>query len=80
MGISVREGGWGWGCGCGGRRRRSSRYLVRRIDLVRIADMDVIEKISKEARRAVMARAEGLPSWKPAAPGIGVNSVYIFLY
>ena len=59
--------------GCG-RRRRSSRYLVRRIDLVRIADMVVIEKISKEARRAVMARAEGLPSWKPAAPGIGVNS------
>lgn len=62
------------GSGCW-RSRRSSRNLVRLIDLVRIADMDVCEKISKEARRAVMARTEGLPIWKPAAPGIGVNSM-----
>ena len=63
------------GCGWWWRSRRSSRNLVRLIDLVRIADMDVREKISKEARRAVMARAEGLPTWKPAAPGIGANSM-----
>ena len=41
------------------------------IDLVRIAFISVSAKTSKEARTAVSARAEGLPTWKPAAPGMG---------
>lgn len=33
------------------------------MDLARMADMEVRAKISSEARRAVRARAEGLPTW-----------------
>lgn len=58
-----------------GARRRSSRYPVRATDLARMADMEVRAKISRDARSAVTAKAEGLPSWKPAAPGIGMKSV-----
>lgn len=58
-----------------GSRRRSSRYFVKTTDLARIADMEVRSKISRDARRAVMAKAEGLPSWKPAAPGSGMKPV-----
>ena len=36
--------------------------------------MDVRLKTSREARRAVRARADGLPTWKPAAPGMGTKS------
>ncbi len=33
------------------------------MDLARMAGMEDWAKISKEARRAVRARAEGLPTW-----------------
>ena len=44
------------------------------IDLARMVAMSVSANISSEAMTAVRARAEGLPTCHPAAPGIGINA------
>ena len=44
------------------------------MDLMRMACMSVSAKTSRDARTAVSAIAEGFPTWKPAAPGIGRKS------
>ena len=54
-------------------RRSFSRYPVRATDFFRRAAREVLLKMSREARKAVMSATDGLESCQPPAPAMGVK-------
>ena len=55
---------------------RNSRYDVNTMDLERISAIDVSLKMEREEQRDAKSIADGLETWNPPAPGIGLNSIF----
>jgi hypothetical protein len=53
---------------------RCSRYDVIRTDFARISAMEVALKTERAEQREAKSITEGLDSWKPPAPEMGLNS------
>ena len=51
-----------------------SRYAVRWTDFLLISAIDVSLKTDKEPQREARSITEGLETWYPLAPGLGLNS------